>query len=235
MDMLTRMLFMAAANRKEVTYIGTGAPATSDGTATSVGLPAGIQVNDILLLSISSSNTTVDTDGTVSTPAGWSIVANSPQSIQAGSAGCRLSVFWRRATGSDTAPSVSSVGHLAASISAFRGCPTTGNPWDTTAGDTVLSSSTVTMPSVTTTKDKCMVVLVVANTLSGTSGITSGYTNANLTGLAELADVQTNLGGGGGVAIAAGVMLLAGATGTTSATVTGGNRQGRLTISLQPG
>jgi hypothetical protein len=106
--------------------------------------------NDIALLFVESANEAI----TLSTPAGFVEITNSPQGTgtAAGTAATRLAVFWCRATSSAMgAPTVADPGdHVIAQILTFRGCVTSGNPWDITAGDVAaVASATVTVPGAT--------------------------------------------------------------------------------------
>src|SRR5262245_12496394 len=174
------------------TFISAGAMAEGTGSITP-GLPLFLQENDIMLLFVETANELV----AVSTPAGWAIVADSPQGT--GTAGdvaaTRLSVFWKRAIFSETAPVLTDPGdHTIGQILAFRGCVTSGNPWDVTSGDTGASSTSVSIPGDTTTVANCLIVLAVANQTDSATPQTSGYTNSDLASLTERTDVNTTQG-----------------------------------------
>ena len=106
------------------------------------------QVNDIALLVVETANQAV----TLSTPAGFVEVTNSPQGTgtAAGTAATRLAVYWKRAASSaESAPTVDNSGdHQIARIITFRGVTTSGNPWDVTAGNVASTASTsVSIPA----------------------------------------------------------------------------------------
>ena len=109
------------------TFVSAGTPAGGTGTVTP-GLPSGWQQDDIFLL-------VVETPANTNTPpAGWTAVTNSPQG-DGSTTSTFINVYWRRATASESAPTVPDSGnHTYAVILAFRGCPTSGNPWNVTSG-----------------------------------------------------------------------------------------------------
>ena len=196
------------------------------------------QVGDIALLIVETAN-----QGAVpflSTAAGFVEVTNSPQGTgtAGGTAATRLSVFWARATSTSMAsPVVADSGdHQVAQILTFRGVIGTGNPWDVTAGNTLTpASTTFTIPGATTTVANTLVVTIVANATDSNTAQSSGWTNANLAGLVEIADAQRNVGNGGGFGVAAGVWASTGAYGNTTGTLATSSVQGRISIALRPG
>ena len=212
-------------------FVGGGLIAEGTGNIVP-GLPPGIQQNDIMLLFVQTSNQTV------SAPAGWAAVTNSPQGTGTGGAAgsTRLDVFWRRATVSESPVTVTDPGdHAIGQILAFRNCIDTGNPWDVTAGDVAAGASTsVSIPGATTTVANCLIVAAVSHGVDTASSITSGYTNGNLTNIFELTDVSTTQGTGGGFGVAQGEKAAAGAYGTTTATLANSSAQGRISIALKP-
>src|SRR5512134_3970928 len=99
---------------------------------------------------------------TLSTPAGFAPVANSPQAVGVGVNGTRLTVFWARATSTAMpSPTVADPGdHVYARILTYRNVVATGNPWDVTGGSTKVPppSGTVSVSSVTTSVANTRVV-----------------------------------------------------------------------------
>jgi len=190
---------------------------------------------DVALLVVESANQAIS----LSTPAGFAEVTNSPQGTgtAGGTAATRLAVYWKRATTSaESSPVVADSGnHQIARIITFRDVIDTGNPWDVTAGNVASSASkSVSIPGATTTVANALVVTIVANATDTTSARTSGWTNANLTGLTEYVDNNTNQGNGGGFGVAAGLKAAAGAYGTTTATLATSSVQGRMSIAMKP-
>lgn len=205
-------------------FISAGTMAEGTG-AVVPGLPSLLQPNDIMLLFVETANEAV------STPSGWAAVADSPQGITT----TRLTVFWKRATGADTAPTVADPGdHAIAQILSFRYCVNTGDPWDVTSGNTGASSTSVSIPGDTTTVVNTLVVVAVSNATDSATAQTSGFTNADLANLTELVDVNTSQGNGGGFAVAAGQKASIGAYVATTATLANASEQGRISIALKP-
>lgn len=173
---------------------------------------------------------------TLSTAAGFVNVTNSPQATGATTAGTQITVFWCRATsGAMSAPTVADPGdHVYGVILTFRGCPTTGDPWNVTAGSVKASATaTTTFPTVTTTVANCLVVLAAARDTDSAVAAWSAPVNAALGDLQERFDLGTALGNGGGLGIYTGVKSVAGATGTTTATVSS-SINAQMTIALSP-
>jgi hypothetical protein len=167
---------------------------------------------------------------------GFAAVAGSPQATGAGTAGTRLTVFWARATSAGmAAPVVADPGnHVYCRILTYRGVTTTGNPWDVTGGGVkAAASTTVTLTGVTTTIANALIVQAVSRDTDSSAAAFSAQANANLTGIAERSDGGTTAGNGGGIGIWDGVMVLAGATGSTTATVAS-SVNAFLTIALRP-
>lgn len=179
--------------------------------------------------------------GALAVPTGWSEVSGSPQTAGSGAARAQLHVFWKRAaSGAEANPSVAFVAdHVAGRILTVRGLPTTGNPWDVTAGDNTSAGATTTAdcPTVTTTVPNCLVLLCGAGSVdSAFAGLTaSGYTNSNLANLAGRdAEDFSIVGSGANLWLAHGIKKTTGAVGASAATLTNSTNQGRLTIALKP-
>ena len=213
------------------TFQAAGALASGTGSI-SVSWPTEV-TDDVGLLVIETANQSV------SAPAGWLAVANSPQGT--GTAGSstatRLTVFYKRAlSASEGVVLLPDAGdHIVGQILTFRGCVNTGFPWDTTAGNVVSTTSTiVSMPSVTTAVDNTLVVGIVANRTDTTSSQTSGYTNSGLTNLIEVSDRNVTAGNGGGFGVVTGELAVAGDSLHTVAVLATASVQGRLTIALKP-
>lgn len=173
----------------------------------------------------------------LSTAAGFVEVTNSPQTTGTSPAGTKIAVFWCRATSNAmSAPTVADPGdHCNAIIVTFRGCVTSGNPWDVTAGGVKASASTTgSATGVTTTVHDTLVVNCIARDNDLAAAAFSGQTNADLSQLTELTgtDTGTALGGGGGFVMFAGNKANAGAVTTTGFTVTS-SINAYLTIALK--
>lgn len=220
-----------------VTWVSAGTFASGTIGATP-GLPAGWQENDIFLLFMETMN-----GGAAQVPAGWTAVDNSPQKTTGDGTNASktsLEVFWRRATTSESAPAVGDTGnHVGARIHAFRGCATTGNPWDVTNGgiNNTTTNTGGTASGVTTTVDDCLVVVAFSSNydpLSSTTTEFSSWTNASLTSLTERSDNGFTAGNGGVFGVATGGKTTAGATGNTTVSFAGTGTYAWLTIALKP-
>lgn len=184
------------------TYVGHGtavSPAGASGTCT---LPTGWAQNDILVIQLLQGST-----DTLTPPAGWSVLTTATESTNQG----MNKLLWKRATASESSVAVTPV--YWAVMHAFRGCPTTGNPWDVFASSSQVTTTAVSFPSVTTTVDNTLIFL---STVGSGSGTASGWANANLTSVTEVIDSPlTNARGDAATGIAA----THGSTGTSSATL----------------
>lgn len=213
------------------TFVAAGGFASSIG-ADSPSLPIGHTTNDILLLFVQSANQEV------TAPTGYVEVTNSPQGTgTAASIGStRLSVFWKRDNGAESDPTVNDSGdHIFVVILAFRGCVTTGNPWNITSGSVKSTESTSTsIPGVTTTVAETLIVAATGFGIDLSGAQVSNLANAALSGLVEAFDISDTAGRGGGLGIAVGGKAVAGATGNTTATLANSAAEGYLTIALQP-
>jgi hypothetical protein len=214
------------------TFVAVGAVGNGVG-AISVAPPAGLLNNDILLLFIATENQAV------ATPSGWAIVADSPQSTgtAGNTAATRLSIFWKRTTGSESNATAADPGDSwVGRMMAVRGCVTSGDPWDVTAGGVLSTANTaVSINGDTTTVDNCLIVAAFSHTtdISSTAQV-SGWTNASLASITERIDNTVTSGDGGGIGVATGVKVSAGAYNATTATLVTASNQGRISIALKP-
>lgn len=216
-----------------VTFVAAGSQASGTGAITA-GLPSGIQTDDLLLLVVESANETI----TVNT-SGWTQLASSPQGTgtAAGTAATRLAVYWRWVDGTEANTSIADSGnHTIATIAAYRGVDTT-SPLNAQAGTVNASASTTcTFPSITTTVDNCLVLLINARALpdSNTNTQTTNHTNANLTGIVTDVQYNTSAGNGGGFCVASGLKASAGSVGSSTATNSTSTVTGVVTLALAP-
>jgi hypothetical protein len=182
--------------------------------------PLGHQTNDIGLVVIESSGA----DSTMTPPSGWQALSVSPVVDVASISGSKLQLWWRRATSNAEADILIPDGgdHQIAAISTFRGCPTTGNPWDVLGSGTKTSASaTATVPSVTATVFNTRVVMFVGRPDDSSSTAHFGVpVNAALTDITKHFEYGSSAGNGGGFVVASGLMDNSGATGTSTLTKT---------------
>lgn len=207
----------------------------ANGTAGLVVLkPDSYADGDVLILLVESANQAI------TAPAGFTQVANSPQftGTAAAAGGVRLAVFYQVVSG-DYGTSVVSVAdsgnHTTAQLFAFRGADISA-PIDVTAGSVKSSATgtTFTLPAVTTSADKALVLLCVGQDRDAASTTNlSAWTNANLASITELADQTVTAGAGGGIGLAAGEKATAGSTGTSTVTSAAATTAAFLTVALK--
>lgn len=206
---------------------------TSSGVTATVPIPTGTEVDDILVLLAETANQAV-------TPiSGWTDITNSPQSTgtTGGSTSTRLTALWKRATAYElsTATATTPAEHIGAVMLAFRGCPSTGDPFNVTAGTVEANNDTsVAIPGATTTVDECLVVAAVAHYRDIATAQFSGWTNADLGSVTEIVDAGTTQGNGGGIGVATGTKASAGAYGDTTATCALTSNYAMLSFALAP-
>jgi hypothetical protein len=222
------------------TFVAAGAVTGSVASAAiAPPLPAGIQADDILLLVLETMNQAI----TIANANGgtWAELPASPQGepgtgdLQA----TRLTTFWSRYNGTQGDPTTDDSGdHQVGVITAFRGCETSGNPWNVIAGNTVtnpVATVVKAVPGATTTVADCLVVLLVADNVDGTGARHTSWVNADLANILERADNGTADGNGGGVGVATGEKATAGAYGTTTGTISSAARSlGQISLALMP-
>lgn len=175
---------------------------------------------------------------TLSTPAGFATVTDSPQATSSGGGinGTRVSVWWCRATsGAMTSPVLADAGnHVVAAIVVIRGCIASGNPWNATGGGVKSAASTsASATGLTTTLDECLIVNCISRENDSAAAAFSGEANTSLVGLSERVDAGAIDGNGGGICVYTGTKILAGAVAVTTATVTS-SQNAYLTIALKP-
>lgn len=231
-----------SAGVSPASFVAAGTPSESSASPYTPAMPAGWQVGDFLLLLTSSSNTdNVGTQDGILGGGSGSVWLATPKSAQfqgsANSAGStRLQTYWTRAVTGQTGPQLNNNGdHQAAQIIAFRGvhatCPFAVSAAGASSG---APGTALTLPGITTDTDQTMVVHMVAHAVDTATPQVSGWTNAGLTNLSELAEVASLLNLGGGLAVAAGIKTTAGATGSTAATLATSANASWITIGLRP-
>lgn len=188
------------------------------------GLPSGWAQNDIFLLFVSYERTSV----TINTPSGWANVTGSPSDL---TGNFRMNAYWKRAGSSESAPSVTQSNSQSidsgATIFAFRGCATSGNPYDVSTSATKTSTSTsLSWPSVTTTVSDTLVV----QSRTGSVGTVASYSNAALGSLTERHDAAN---GFRPLVVVTGIKASAGSTGSTTATASSTSQDVYYTIALK--
>jgi hypothetical protein len=120
-------------------------------------------------------------------------------------------------------------------IIGIRGAKQDGNPFDvySIAGVPIASpSSSWSLPNITTPEDACLVLFALGSNFS--AAFLSSISNGNLIGLAEKFDGGTTDDNNSAFALAAGVKELAGAIGTTIATLDASLYGHSMAIAVRP-
>lgn len=173
----------------------------------------------------------------ITAPAGWTAVTGSPVTGVATVAGSKLQVWWKRAaSGAETSVTVPDSGdHQVARIFTFRGCRTSGNPWDvTTTGTKTTASTTATVPSLTTTVADTLYVAIVGRPDDSASTTHFGtLVNSNLTAIGAAGEAGTTSGHGGGFVVEYGTFAGPGSTGTGTLSKTASTTDTYLVLALR--
>ncbi len=161
---------------------------TQVGAATSAGgtgdvtpaLPTGWAEGDIFLLTVESANQPG------ATPSGYTAAYTARGTGTAGGTSSgSLEVFWKRATASESAPTVADRGdHTIAAMTAWRGCKASGTPLtlDIDSGTT----SDTTISQILTTVANCKVLRIVTNHLWAATTNWVLITDGSLTNVASI-------------------------------------------------
>lgn len=214
------------------TVVGVGTAANSTTGNIVPTLPSGWAADDIHLCVVEQSAVNAFT-----TMSGWTLVTNCQQKVGSTATDGNIQVFWKRAAGGDTDPTVTgTANHTSARIIGIRGCITSGNPWDVTNGGTDATADTsVVVTGNTTTVADCLVVIFVGTgtDVASTTEI-SGFANSDLGSVTERMDNWTSDGNGGGFGCATGTKATTGSYGNTTATLVNSANKAYCTIALKP-
>ncbi len=196
------------------------------------GLPSGYAADDVFLLVVEFDATD---NPTIAPSGGWTQIGTT-QRTAASATRSGGAVFWKRAVASETAPTITDTGdHTTAIIHAFTGCKTTGSPVNTSAQTlTDTPDTSVVFPSVTTSVDNCAVVLLSTTGADSITDQYSGWAASGLINLQERSDDAVMDGSGGGIGVATAEKVLAGATGTPTATLLLSGAHTQFTVALEP-
>lgn len=219
------------------TYVGAGTAASGVGALTPT-IPTSV-ADDILILVVNNTHSSTS-DATLTTAEGFTAIAAGAVNSGAYS-GLRShqTLFWKRATGSDNAPTVADNGEFnVARIYAYRDCVTTGDPWDVigTDGDND-GNLTMTGAAGATTTGPNRLVCIFVTAFTGGAGSIAGWANADLAAITERDDASYNVAGDFvHIAHTTGEMAVAGAYGTTTATWSGSAyvSSACITLALKP-
>lgn len=181
-----------------INSVGSSFSSTAAPTAT---LPGTVGENDILVLVLQSSQQDI------ATPAGYTQLGPQNGIGPATTAGStRLGIFWKRATSSESAPTIADSGdHTFGVMFAVRGCAVSGDPFRMLGQAWKFTGSTTgTADSGTCRTPNSLVVNIFAHAIDSASAQGSAPTNASLTSVTEEFDGATADGTGGGIYIMSG-------------------------------
>lgn len=200
--------------------IATNAPSGS-ATDTVITKPTGAADNDILIAAIY-----VENDVAITPPAGWTQIAD----VDHAAATYDLWVYWKRAAseGASWTWSHSAAWELGA-VAAYSGCTTSGDPQDATATTATGTSTSGIAPSITTTTDNSMLVVIFAS-FEGIAAQATGSLPSPLT------NNERYDGSGEDLYWADGLLTPAGASGTKTlpSALSASNHWSAVTIALKP-
>lgn len=165
--------FVAAGVASASLFTGADASAVASGNLTSVPLPAGIADDDILVLVVHSKDVV-----------GCSVNQSFTQKVATdnGAANQRLEVWYKRVSGAQTAPTITHTagGPTCAVIYAFRGCETTGDPFEAAQANAEDESAATpfTNSGVTVTTPGSMAVLAFGSADDNSWTYNSGFASS---------------------------------------------------------
>ncbi|WP_143424324.1 beta strand repeat-containing protein [Geoanaerobacter pelophilus] len=213
-----------------VSYLGMSS-ATGTSTTLSVAAPAGLQVGDLMVISVTSrtTSTTLPTMGST----GWTTLY--PLTLRSSSTYRYSTSAYKVATSGDIGANFSvncGSGTVAANIYAFRGVDP-ANPIDASSGKAnTTASSTLSANTITTTSDNDTIVFL--GQVSETTSVNfSNWATANIAAANWTAiDNTGSTSGSNGAAYA--VKATAGAVGAGTATLSTSYINGGVLIALKP-
>jgi hypothetical protein len=210
-----------------------GGAVGSTGAALAMPIPAGTVANDVIVM-LHEMDPALNA-AALGAVTGYAEVNLSPSSQTTGLP-TRLTVRWHRATGAEsgTVATPAVTNHQVGVLIGFRGCVTTGNPWNQTAASVAASSTAVSIDGLTTTAPDCLILAAVTTgeDLASTARI-SGWANGSLANVLERVDNWSASGTGGGIGASTGEKATAGAVSATTATLVTANTQARFAMALQ--
>jgi hypothetical protein len=156
-------------------------------------------------------------DGSFTLPSGWGLIGS--QLVGGDNNLRQLHAMWKRAvSGAEAAQAIADTGARDFGyMFGVRGALASGDPIDAmvlTRQDT--TNTSFTLNGLSTLGPNRLVIDLLCNRTIVATPEASGWTNADLTGFAERADLQTSAGSGGGISVASGVKAAAGPVGVTT-------------------
>jgi hypothetical protein len=225
------------------TFVGMGTAASGVGALTDAAMiPAGVAAGDIMILAVNNTYSAT-TDATLSDAQGFAAIPGAAvnSGLFSGSIRSHITLFWKRATGADSPPTVADNGEFnVARIYAYRGCVAAGDPWDVAGvgadGDND-GDATMTMSAGATTAGANRLACVFVAGFTGGTASLAGWTNADLANIVERDDTNyLVVGDRVHLAHMTGEKAAAGAYGATTATWSGAAYYvgAAATIALKP-
>lgn len=188
------------------TYKASGTVAVGTGNL-SVAWPGTEVSGDLGIMSVIA-------DALVSTPSGWTLLDS-----QSDGSGSVLTVFWKRATGTESNATIVDVGVIQlAQIAVFSGVIATGNPYAAYDKAQLAASATTTFPSLTTS-ESALKMYYVAGKVAGFPFMSAySSTSGAVTSITEITDTGGSSGTGHAFAIARADWSAGGVSDTVTAT-----------------
>lgn len=196
------------------TIVSVGSAFGSTGVPTAT-LPGTYQENDILVLVLQSSSQSI------ATPTGYTPLGPQNGIGNAAAAGStRMAAFWKRATSSESAPTIADSGdHTYGVMFAVRGCRQNGDPFRMLGQAWKFTASTTGTADIGTTRiANSLVINIFAHAVDSASAQGSSPTNSSLTSVTEQFDGATTDGTGGGIYIMSGIKALPGEVSASTVT-----------------
>ena len=214
------------------TYVAEGTIGASITTITP-GLPAGIATDDILLLWTESQSGQATG---ISNENGGTWTKHVVQGVGSGAGGTSLGCFWSRYNGTQGDPTVGDSGdHTLGYIEAYRGCVTSGDPYEgLVIGSEETADTSLEVTGSTTTGADRLVIVGTARENDNFNDHYSAWANADLANIVERSDRGTTQGNGGGLATVTGEKATSGTYTTTTATVAASVLDAFATFALIP-
>jgi len=209
-------------------YTGTAGMATSTGNIT-VLYPEDRQVNDILILLVSSAAQNV------TTPSGWNFITSSSIGTAGGAGAVAIFAYWRRYESGVSQVVADSGSYTTGAIFGFRYAVNSGSPINAFNSSTATASTSVSTPAVTTTVRDCVVLMGIGTDQDiATAQFTGTPVNANLANINLLLNASTTNGVGGGIVAIDGDKMTAGSTGNTTGSLLNSQVTAYVTIAIAP-
>jgi hypothetical protein len=219
---------MSAAPRFQASTVARA----SDNTGTqSVPWPDHIE-NDVALLLVETDNNPV----TLSVANGFVLLGQHGINVAGAANATMMQVFWNRASsGSMVAPTIAApVNHQINRMLTFRGCITTGNPYEAVTNDDHAANTTaVSVLCPTTLGTNRLVLNCIAVPTDTALDQFSAPANAALTSVGMLTDTFVSKGNGGGFGVIDGIKAATGAVGNSTATLGTTNAYASVSFALK--